>query len=155
MLFNFNSLGTGHFCAKLDARKEGFYPFAVPDIYLRGVNPLAICRPLHSSARSLHRPPDALGLAPKGLTTLSFLVSCGKATLTTNALLPLLIAPFICHGQRSQTSPPHLRCSASNPPLNFTNKKRKYPLSGYLRFCWRRRRDSKKHTYLLMRVVSK
>ena len=48
--------------AFLLAEKEGFYPFAVPDIYLRGINPLAICRPLHNPAPSLYHPPDALRL---------------------------------------------------------------------------------------------
>ncbi len=37
-------------------------PFAVPDIYLRGINPLPICRPLHNPAPSLHLPPAALRL---------------------------------------------------------------------------------------------
>ena len=172
--------------------KEGLYPFAVPE---DSMLPHLAFRPLNSSAPSLHRPQDALGLdsplpvpgaririplrkikkstvkntvlfcwrrrrdsSQASLTTLSFLVSRGKATLTTNALLPLLIAPFICRGQRSQTSPTHLRCSDSKPHLNFTNKKRKYPRCGYLRFCWRRRRDSNPRTgfptYALSRGAS-
>ena len=37
-------------------------PFVVPDICFRGINPLYICRPLHSSAPSLHPPPAAVRL---------------------------------------------------------------------------------------------
>ncbi len=54
------------------AEKEGFYPFAVPDIYLRGVNPLVICRPLHNPAPSLYHPPDALGLGSPAPPVLVF-----------------------------------------------------------------------------------
>ena len=44
------------------AEKEGFYPFAVPDILLRRMNRLAFCRPLHIPAPSLPPPPVAVRL---------------------------------------------------------------------------------------------